>query len=139
MRLSSEVLKGNSLLNQVATQSCVQFGVFPHEPEVSQWARMVKGTNFEYGSDLRSNEHYGRNISYLQVALWCYIYYINTNEMPIHFTLFFPNLAKKFRLALRSCVVFFFVFLIGSLSLTLYTQTSACLFSILFFIHFLWH
>ena len=79
------------------------------------------------------------NISYLQVALWCYIYYINNNEMPIHFTLFFPNLAKKFRLALRSCVVFFFVFLIGSLSLTLYTQTSACLFSILFFIHFLWH
>ena len=79
------------------------------------------------------------NISYLQAALWCYIYYINTNEMPIHFTLFFLNLAKKFRLALRSCVVFFFVFLIGSLSLTLYTQTSACLFSILFFIHFLWH
>ena len=33
MRLSSEVLKGNSLLNQVTTQSCVQFGVFPHEPE----------------------------------------------------------------------------------------------------------
>ena len=60
MRLSSEVLKGNSLLNQVTTQSCVQFGVFPHEPEVSQWARMVKGTNFQYGSDLRSNEHYGR-------------------------------------------------------------------------------
>ena len=58
MRLSSEVLKGNSLLNQVTTQLCVQFGVLPHEPEVSQWTRMVKGTNLEYGSDLRSNEHY---------------------------------------------------------------------------------
>ena len=139
MRLSSEVLKGNSLLNQVATQSCVQFGSSHMSLRYLsglEWLREPISNMEAIFAVMNTTEE---NISYLQVALWCYIYYINTNEMPIHFTLFFPNLAKKFRLALRSCVVFFFVFLIGSLSLTLYTQTSACLFSILFFIHFLWH